>query len=114
MGEFDDPKVEGRDQRMQKLGDICAVEGGWDLNEDVKDPVGGKGVLGRVVGPFFVPDGVSRNRRFYPESLWNSVLGSSEVQSRLNEKMMFGCLGHEDKIVFRDDEGRWKLGEREV
>jgi hypothetical protein len=61
--------------------------------------VDGKYIIGRVVGQFFVPGGTSRNGRFYPESLWEKVLKSSEVQERLSERKMFGTIGHDEEPV---------------
>lgn len=65
--------------------------------------VDGKYAIGRVSGQFFVPGGKSGNNRFYPEELWESVLGDSKVKARLEGRTMFGMVGHEDKPVTEDD-----------
>ncbi len=50
-------------------------------------------VLGKFKGTFFVPDGVSRNKRFYPENLWRKAIGSEPVQESLRDGML-GTLLH--------------------
>ena len=49
--------------------------------------------LGRFRGTFFIPGGVSRNNRYYPESLWRKVLESDEVKASLKNGMI-GTLLH--------------------
>lgn len=61
--------------------------------------VDGVHTLGRVTGQFFVPDGASRNGRFYPRSLWERVLKSEDTKHRLNDRLMFGTIGHDDQAV---------------
>ena len=51
------------------------------------------GVLGIIEGPYFVPDGYSRNKRFYPKQLWENCLKSKQVQEALNLGMK-GCIDH--------------------
>lgn len=46
-------------------------------------------VLGRMVGQYFVPNGVSRNNRFYSESLWKNTIESK----RIKDKLAGGMLG---------------------
>jgi hypothetical protein len=50
-------------------------------------------ILSKVVGSFFVPNGHSRNDRFYSESLWKKVLESSVIKQSLNDGML-GTLVH--------------------
>jgi len=50
-------------------------------------------VLAKVSGPFFVPDGASRNKRWYSEAFWKSVLGKPEVIHGLKDGML-GTLIH--------------------
>lgn len=66
--------------------------------EETNDVVDGKHVLARVAGQFFVPDGESRNKRFYPKSLWERVLSAPDVKQKLEEKRMFGTISHEQEI----------------
>lgn len=92
--------------RQDQIKDLWEIqERVWDLNESAaQDPrVDGNTVLGVVRGPFFVPDGVSRNNRFYPAALWEDVLSRPEIKMRLDERLMYGCIGHEDKEVCEKD-----------
>ena len=61
------------------------------------------GALGIIEGIFFVPDGISANNRFYSREFWEYVLNSDDVQNKLERKIMFGRIGHEDKEVTEDD-----------
>jgi Prohead core protein serine protease len=69
--------------------------------EETKDVVDGQSVLGKLKGCFFVPDGVSRNKRFYGKDVWERQLKNEEVQSKLKDRRMFGTIGHKIKV---DDE----------
>jgi len=60
--------------------------------------VDGKHVLALVEGEFFVPDGESRNKRYYPKSLWQSVLNRPEVKEKLEGRNMFGTFGHDQPL----------------
>jgi len=51
-------------------------------------------VLAVVRGPAFVPNGYSRNGRFYPKELWENVINDEKTKSALDRKLMFGCIGH--------------------
>ncbi|RTJ79550.1 hypothetical protein C3H57_04065 [Campylobacter jejuni] len=51
-------------------------------------------VLGYLEDTFFMPNGVSRNRRFYPESLWEKCLASDKVKIALENGTMLGMLEH--------------------
>lgn len=66
--------------------------------EEANGDIGGKHILGKIKGCFFVPDGVSRNNRFYPKSLWEKVISSQEVKSKLEERRMFGTISHNQEI----------------
>lgn len=50
-------------------------------------------ILARFQGQFFVPGGVSRNKRYYPESLWENVLARDTTQLSLKDGMI-GTLLH--------------------
>jgi hypothetical protein len=71
--------------------------------------VDGHNVLGVLSGIFFVPDGRSVNERFYPKEFWESVLSNPEVQNRINDRVMFGTIGHEDKYVDDEDLAKGKV-----
>lgn len=60
--------------------------------------VDGKHVLAKIKGEFFVPDGVSRNQRFYPLALWQRIIESDSVKQKLKDKLMFGTVGHDGEI----------------
>lgn len=66
--------------------------------EEAQGDVDGKHVLGKIKGCFFVPNGISRNNRFYPKDLWEKVLGNVEVKKKLLERRMFGTISHSQAI----------------
>lgn len=66
--------------------------------EEASGEVDGKHVIGKIKGPFFVPDGVSRNNRKYPRDLWEKVCNNPTVRKRLENRLMFGTIGHEQKL----------------
>lgn len=74
-----------------------------ESKEGEKSVVDGKAIIGIVEGQFFVPEGKSRNERFYPKSLWETVLNSKDVKDRLKGLKMFGMIGHEDKAITEED-----------
>lgn len=61
--------------------------------------IDGIDILGVMRGVFFVPDGKSVNDRFYPRTFWEAVLANPEVIQRLEDRVMFGTIGHEDKYI---------------
>ena len=71
--------------------------------------VDGHNVLGVLSGIFFVPDGRSVNERFYPRAFWEEVLANPEVQNRIDDRVMFGTIGHEDKYVDDEDLAKGKV-----
>lgn len=52
-------------------------------------------VLGILEGPFFVPDGVSRNGRFYSRELWEKVIAQHREDIRARGRL--GTLEHPEK-----------------
>jgi hypothetical protein len=74
----------------QLLRDI--VQGDFRLVEakEKKRP----GVLAVVEGTFFVADKPSRNGRIYPRELWENVLSSSDLKRMLQNRLLFGTVGH--------------------
>ena len=69
-----------------------------DLNEDDLKDKKNEGVLGKIKGEFFFPNGISRNKRFYPKTLWENALSRPEVISALSERRMLGTVGHDQAI----------------
>lgn len=80
-----------------KLNEILEPEFKFSVEEASGD-VDGKNILGKLRGEFFVPEGISRNRRFYPKSLWEKQLALPDVQKRLTERRMFGTVGHNQPL----------------
>lgn len=66
--------------------------------EEANGEVDGKHVLGKIKGCFFVPNGISRNNRFYPKDLWEKVLSNTDVKKKLLERRMFGTISHSQAI----------------
>jgi len=77
---------------------IYTVEEYKSVNENYK-PNDKSPIIGLVEGKSFVLDGVSRNGRFYPKQLWENVLKDPEVNQMLNDKLMFGCIGHPENYT---------------
>ena len=71
--------------------------------------VDGKIILGKVVGPSFFGDGVSRNQRFYPRKLWERQLSLPRIRERLANRMMLGCIGHDEGCVTERDVSSGKV-----
>ena len=80
---------------MEHLVDIFQPEISFVV-EEASGEVDGKHILAKVRGQFFVPEGVSRNKRYYPRSLWERVIG--KVRDKLQNRVMFGTIGHEQNI----------------
>jgi hypothetical protein len=55
------------------------------------------GVLAVVEGTFFVSDKPSRNGRVYPRKLWENVISSGEFKRLLNNRLLFGTVGHAEE-----------------
>lgn len=76
------------------------------ISDEEKRVVDGQWVLGIFEGCYFVPDGESENRRFYPKECWigeNGALKSKDILDKIASKTLFGTIGHEDKEVDEDD-----------
>lgn len=66
--------------------------------EEASGNVGGFPILAKVTGVHFLPNGFSRNKRFYSEELWRNVLEDENVQTRLKNGTVFGTIGHDIEI----------------
>lgn len=73
------------------------------MSEKDKSEVDGKYIIGVVEGPMFVPDGKSRNDRFYPRTLWDKVLEKEDTKTRLRDRLMFGSIGHKEEPFSDED-----------
>lgn len=82
---------------MQFKNDIFEPEARFKLEES-KSEIDGSSVLAKVSGVFFVPDGTSRNKRFYPKSLWEKAIGNANIKEKLASRRMFGTIGHDQVI----------------
>lgn len=70
------------------------------LVESISD-VDDEHILARVVGESFFLDKPSRNKRFYPASLWHKIVSDESILKKFDDRMMFGTVGHNLPI---DDE----------
>ena len=69
----------------------------------VEESVGGHRILGKVEGQHFHPNGLSRNKRYYPEALWQRTVHKDEnVKRKLENRTMFGTIGHDTEITERE------------
>ena len=95
------------------ISSIFDSTGKFQLDESLqkeKDPrVDGENIIGSVESIFFVPDGFSRNDRFYPCELWQKQLADSEINRRLENSIMFGCIGHTAGPVTEQDLSEGKV-----
>ena len=70
-----------------------------DISFEVEESNGGnRSIIGKVRGQFFVPDGYSRNKRYYPRELWEKVLNDEELKEKLKNRRMIGTIGHSSPI----------------
>jgi hypothetical protein len=84
---------------MGKLVDDYEVnEASYSITASPVTNAGGFHILGKLSGPHFVPNGTSRNQRYYPKSLWEKVMGDSRTHQKLERKLMFGTIGHADNF----------------
>jgi len=81
---------------MERLVDLIEPQIQFTLQES--NEVDGIHILGKVKGQFFVPDGYSRNNRFYPRKLWEKVISNPNIKKKLKERRMFGTIGHDTPI----------------
>jgi hypothetical protein len=68
------------------------------IDESSSKEVDGVHILGKLSGQFFVPEGKSRNNRFYSRTLWEKTLANKDLQERLSNRRMFGTISHEQNI----------------
>ena len=88
---------------FNNTGNFSLNEDLSSVDEDIKSLVDGENIIGIVEGTFFVPNGFSRNDRFYPKELWTNQLVNEDVQRRLGGSTMFGCIGHSAGPVTEED-----------
>lgn len=83
---------------LPTMYDIIDPELKFVFEEDSSGVVDGVNVLGKVRGQFFVPNGISRNNRFYSKALWEKALAREDVQEKMKSNLMFGSIGHDALI----------------
>lgn len=88
---------------MPLLNDIIQptpqVGTGLTLINEANDPdVDGEYVIGKVRGPFFFPNGISRNKRLYKDPLWENQLKSEHIKEKLASRTMYGTIGHSTEL----------------
>ena len=91
---FDVPYLQlTKSQIDTKLGSIDVMDREKILESVVKKSRAGLNkVLAILEGPYFVPDGYSQNKRFYPRRLWEKVI--SEIRDDLKLRGRIGTLQH--------------------
>tara|TARA_Y100000310_G_scaffold56805_2_gene52111 strand:+ start:374 stop:1753 length:1380 start_codon:yes stop_codon:yes gene_type:complete len=77
--------------------DLFSVDEKFTIDEKASE-VDGEHILAKISGPFFVPGGYSRNKRYYSESLWDKQLAKPDVQEKISERRMFGTISHEQEL----------------
>jgi len=70
----------------------------FKIEEASNSEVDGKHVLGKLSGTFFVPNGKSRNKRWYSDTVWEKQLGRKDIQEKLQGRRMLGTISHEQKL----------------
>lgn len=77
--------------------DITSSKAKFTISES-NETVNGFHTLAKVKGCFFVPNGVSRNNRYYSRALWEKQLARPEIQEKMKKRVMFGTIGHDLEI----------------
>lgn len=91
---------------------MSKIYGIYEFNGQVRQPtneeleaaksLGFPDVLGVVEGTHFVPNGASRNKRWYSDELWNNALGDPDVVRKIQNHTMFGRIGHDAEITEKE------------
>jgi hypothetical protein len=69
----------------------------WQISESQEDSkVDGTNILARVVGPFFLVNGESLNKRYYTKELWEKCLAN--CANRFAAGGLFGTVGHDQPL----------------
>jgi hypothetical protein len=77
----------------RRIQDI--FESSFAIVEDNKESLPPK-TLARIRGEMFVPNGRSRNKRFYSKDFWETVLGQEDLRQRMTEGLFLGTIGHDE------------------
>ena len=92
------PLIETYDN-IPSVSEVALTESVSTISEQKLNRVDGKYIIGMVEGQFFLPNGMSRNGRYYPRSLWERVLRLPETINRFKCSNMFGQMGHSEGPV---------------
>jgi len=82
---------------MNKISDIFEPSIDY-VFEEASGEVDGISILGKIRGEFFVPEGESRNGRYYTKELWEKVINNDNVKKSISERRMFGTISHEQEL----------------
>jgi len=91
---------------MAKPATLVTIDDVWEssnlniieIEEGKESPVDGTHIIGRIVGECFFPNKTSRNNRYYSRDLWEAVLKDEELVERLNNRSVYGTVGHEQPV----------------
>lgn len=105
---IDQKNIQSMHEKLVDVWESANTLDNYEITEDYlsegKSPeIDGQIILGKIKGPFFLGDGISRNQRFYPRKVWENQLSKSEIQERLKNRTMLGCIGHADGPVTEGD-----------
>lgn len=88
-------------EQKQLIIDQFDIDERMSMSESLVDGqpsiVDGKHVLGRVSGPFFLVNGISKNKRFYSRRLWENAL--DKMRKVLESGGSIGTVGHDGELV---------------
>ena len=83
---------------LKNLNDTIDPQLKFSLVEGKDGEVDGVNILAKIRGQFFVPNGISRNDRYYPIELWEKVIADEDIQRRIKKRLMFGTVGHDGEV----------------
>lgn len=73
--------------------------GAFEYKKLSKDEMNSRHILGRIVGPIADYKNPTRNGRKYTEKLWNKTFDDPIVKEKIENKCLYGELGHpEDRL----------------
>lgn len=87
-----------------QLYEIWESANKYEILEDNENIVDNNHIIGRVVGPAFFPDTVSRNKVFYPKNAWVNAISEKRFNDKLSDRLVLGTIGHSPDL--NDDDIR--------
>lgn len=88
--------MKGSDNRVSNI--LTSKPKSFLVKKDDESEVDGVNILARVEGPAFFPGEVGGNGRYYPLEVWLSKLTCPDLQHRIENRTMYGAIGHEVEI----------------